>query len=147
MTPAQLATFKAAILADVAQTANVAAGNHGALAAYYNAVPAAPINVWRPSIAIAELNTAIVWSEFALLGAALQATYSAMIAPGSIDSTSANVRAGFGTVFAGKVSLSNLTALAQRSAMRFEALFTSGNVCAAFGYQVSVPDIAAALGS
>lgn len=147
MTPAQLATFKAAILADATQTANVVAGDHGALAAYFNGVPATPVSLWRPSISIAELNTAIDWSEFAALTTALRETYNAMISPGAIDSTAPKIRGGFSTVFAGKTSLTSLTALAQRSATRFEALFTTGNVCAMFGYQVSAADIAAALGS
>jgi hypothetical protein len=146
LTPAQLATFKAAILADSSQTQNVSAKAHGAIAAYYAA--AGTGNVWRPSISTSELNTAIVWSEFAALTALLQNTYLALIAPGYVDATSANVRAAFATIFgAATTSRPNLTAIAQRPASRFEALFTTSQVCSLFGATPSVEDVVAALGS
>jgi hypothetical protein len=143
MTPAQLATFKAAILADFPSPA--ARADHGAVAAYYNANGTGFI--WRPSISVSEMNTAVVWSEFAVLSALLQSTYMAMV-QGGLDATSANMRGGFTTVFGpATASRANLTALAQRTPTRFEALFTASNVTQLFGYQVTPVDVAAALGS
>ena len=139
-----LSTLKAAIQADAALTAFLAAGNHGAVADYYN-TPAAG-SIWRPSISVAELNNAIVWSEFAALSVQLQNTYLAMTAGGSVDATQARIRAGFAAVFSG-VSLTNLTAMAQRAPSRFETLFTTANVCSAFGQSVTPADVAAALGA
>jgi hypothetical protein len=145
MTPAQLATFKAAILADPNLATARANGDHGAIANYYNAAGAGFI--WRPSISVSEMNTAVVWSEFAVLSALLQSTYMAMV-QGGLDATSSNMRGGFTTVFGpATASRANLTALAQRTPTRFEALFTASNVTTVFGYQVTPVDVAAALGS
>lgn len=143
MTPAQLTTFKTAINGDAALASARAAGDHGAIAAYYNGAGAGTI--WRPSVSVSELNTAIVWSEFIALTQGQRDAYRALIS-GSIDATNTNIRSGFGSIFAG-TSLSNLTALAQRVPSRFEALFTVAQVCSVFGYTVSVADVAAALGS
>jgi hypothetical protein len=74
-----------------------------------------------------------------------QNAYLALI-QGAIDATNANIRAGFGAIFGG-TSVTNLTALAQRVPTRFEALFTTAQVSAAFGQSVTVADVAAALGA
>jgi hypothetical protein len=146
LTAAQLATFKAAILADANLAANRAAQAHGAIADYY--ALAGTGTIWRPVITTQELNTAIVWSEFSALTALLQNAYMALISPGYIDATSANVRGGFTAIFAvGTTSRTNLTTLAQRTPTRFEALFTTANVCSLYGYTPSVADVAQALGS
>jgi hypothetical protein len=145
MTPAQLATFKAAILADANLTAALSAGEHGTIAAYYNAAGTGLI--WRPSISVSEVNTAVVWADFAVLSALLQNTYMAMI-QGGLDATSSTMRNGFTTVFgAGSPTQLNLIALARRVPTRFEALFTTASVTTVYGYIVSVADVAAALGS
>ncbi len=83
MTPAQLVTFKAHILANAALVTERAANNHIAIAAHYNAAGSGV--VYRPSIDAAELNTAIVWTEYATLTAVLQNCYQAMAAAGSVD--------------------------------------------------------------
>ena len=139
MKASNISAFKAAILADPALTAFLAAGNDGSIAAYYNA-PGTGL-IWRPSIQITELNTAIVWSDFALLSALLQNTYIAMISSGFVDATSARIRNGFSTVFTIGASLTNLTAIAQQVPTRFEALFTTAQVTTEFGTQVRVEDV------
>lgn len=142
MTPAQLATFKAAVLAEPALAALRTAGDQGGIAAYYNAQGAS--SVWRPVITIAELNTAIVWSEFIALTQGQRDAYMALISAPSIDATKTNVRNGFASIFAA-TSLANLTALAQRLGTRFELLFTTAQVSAVFGQVVSPADVAAAM--
>lgn len=144
MNAAQLATFKVAINGDANLSAARAAGDQGAIAAYYNA--AGTGTIWRPSISVGELNTAIVWSEFSAMTVGKQNAYLAMVLA-SVDATNANIRAGFASIFAGLTSLANLTALAQRVPTRYEALFTTAQVCSVFGRQVSVADVAEALGS
>lgn len=144
---AQLQAFKAAIAADAALAAARTAGAHGDIAAYYAADHASQM-VWRPSIPVSELNTAITWSEFAALTVQMQNTYQALVTPGFIDATSANVRGAFTTIFAANTaSRPALTAIAQRRASRFEALFTTGNVCSLFGYVPTVQDVADAMAS
>jgi hypothetical protein len=140
----QLATFKAAINGDANLAAARAAGDQGAIAAYYNAAGSG--SIWRPSINSAELNTAIVWSEFIALPVQTQNAYFALVQGGKIDATNANIRAGFSSIFAG-TTIGNLTALAARVPTRFEALFTTANVCSCFGQTVTPADVAQALGS
>jgi hypothetical protein len=139
LTTAQLQTFKTAILGDGNLTAFLSAGDMTSIAAYYNS-PGTGF-IWLPSITTSLLNDAIVWSEFASLTVAQQNTYMAMIVVGTVDATQANIRTGFSTIFSGKTTLSNLTALAQRVPTRFESLFTLSNVCSLFGYQVSANDV------
>lgn len=144
MTPAQLTTFKAAINGDSNLTALLTAGDQGGIAAYYNTPSGAM--VWKPVITIQLLNTAIVWSEFIVLTALKQNAYFAMTST-NIDATSANIRAGFSSVFGASTTLNNLTAIAQRQGTRFENLFASGNVVpnGLFGLNVQPQDIADAL--
>lgn len=138
---AQLATFKAAIVADPNIAAELAALDDAAIAAYYNAPSSPAVSLWRPNIPVAELNTAVDWSAFAGLTALKQNTYFAMTQPGFVDATAVNIRNGFGTVFGTSTTLTALTALAQRTATRFEALFTTANVCALFGIVVNAEDV------
>ena len=139
LTTAQLQTFKTAILGDGNLTALLSAGDMTGIANYYNAQGTGFI--WLPSVSVSVLNDAIVWSEFAGLTVALQNTYLAMIIGNYVDATNANIRTGFSTIFNGKTTLSNLTAIAQRTPTRFEAVFSVGNVCPLFGYQVSANDV------
>lgn len=145
LTSAQLTTFASAINTDTGVNGLIATHGWPAIADYYN-TSAGTGSVWRPCIEIPELNTAIIWSEFSGLTVALQNTYLAMTADGSVDATSSNIRSGFSTVFSGKVSLTNLTAIASRVPTRFEALFTTANVCSLFGYRVTASDVMLALG-
>lgn len=146
MLSSQLPIFKAAILADANLVVQRAAGDQGAIAAYYNANGSG--SIWKPAISAAQLNTAIVWSEFILGTPAVQNGYFALLQGDPIDATNANIRAGFASIFAGAtVSLANLTALAARTPTRFEALFTTANVCSCFGQLVTPADVAQALGS
>lgn len=143
---AQLQTFKAAINSDANITVSLASGDQGAIAAYYNG--ASTTNVWLPAIPVSVLNTAIVWSAFIALSVQTQNAYFALTQGGTVDATNANVRAGFSSIFgAGTQTLTNLTAIAQRLATRFENLFATTNVTTVFGYTVTPADVAAALGS
>lgn len=61
MTPEQLTTLKTAMLADINLTALVAANEHGAIAAYYNA-PSTFV-VWRSTTPLGEISDAITWAN------------------------------------------------------------------------------------
>lgn len=146
MTPGQLTVFKAAIIANGSLSAMIAANDHIGIAAFYNGVGTGV--VYRPSISAAELNTAIVWTEYAALTAVFQNCYQAMIAPGTVDGSNANIRAGFGSVFAAAtVTKANLVAMAQRVPTKFEMVFTTASVCSLFGVAVTANDVAQALGA
>lgn len=146
MTPAQLLTFKAHILANAALVDERAASNHIAIAQHYNGAGTGVI--YRPSIPATELNTAVVWTEYALLTVLFQNCYQAMIAPGAVDGSNANIRTGFATIFAAaNGTRANLVALAQRVPTKFEQVFTVANVCSVFGQTVTPNDVAQALGA
>jgi hypothetical protein len=148
LTSSQQATFKADILAN--QAAEAAAQDIDAIVAYYNADSAT--SLWRPSISVDELNTAIVWAEFAGFTAVKQNCYLAMI-QGKIDATKPNIRNGFSTIFSAQnsASLVNLTTLAKRIGTRFEVLFSTvdgaANVSSFFGAVVDRNDVINALAS
>jgi hypothetical protein len=142
----QLATFKVAITTDPALTADVLAFNTGKIAAYYNVTSTG--NIWKPRLNTGELNTAVVWSEFAVLSAQLQNTYNTMITPGYLDATSPNIRGGITACFtAGTVTRTNLTNIAQRPPTRFEALFVSASASAVYGQLCTNELVIQALGS
>lgn len=146
MTPAQLQTLKAAILADATAAPLAAANNHIAIAAYLNQTGSGL--VYRPAIPSWEMNTGIVWTEYAVLTALQQNCYQAMISPGTIDATSANIRAGLLAIFGAAVTTkANLTALISRTQTKGESVFTIGNVCPLFGAVFTQNDVAQALGS
>lgn len=146
MNASQLATLKTALLADANVSALIAANNHIAISATYNQ-PGTGV-IYRPSISAAQLNTAIVWSEYVLLTAVQQNAYQAMIAGGQVDGSSANIRAGFASIFATSlVTKANLIAISQRVPTKGEMVFTAANVCSAFGLSLTPNDIAQALGS
>ena len=147
MTTAQLATIKAAINGDPTAAAfeNGDSGNQ-ALATYLNTVPASPTMVWRPVVSAADMAAVIDWSAFAALTVAKQNTYFALQS-GPVDATSVNIRNGFNTVFGAGATLTALTALAQRGASRFEAMFTTSNVCSVFGQSISAWEVGSARNS
>lgn len=148
MTPAQLSTFKAHILANAALVAERAASNHSGIAAHYNSAGTGV--VWRPLITAAELNTAVVWTEYATLTAVLQNCFQAMIAAGSVDGTNTNIRAGFASIFAGTgaaVTRANLVTLAQRVPTKLEMVYMTGSVCSLYGRIVTPNDVAQAMGT
>jgi hypothetical protein len=141
MTPAQIATFKADILAKAGSSFVLA--DQGAVSAYYNSTGTGFF--WRPSVPVGEMNTAIVWSEFVALTSQVQAGYQALTQGGTVDTTSANIRSGFSTIFAGLTTLTNLTAIAKKVPTNFEALFTASNICALPGVTVTPALVAQAL--
>lgn len=146
LTPAQNTTLAAAINGDGTLAGAVAAKDWYTIAVAFNALSNPPVSIWRPSVTVQELNTAVDWSAFAVLTVAKQNTYFAMITPGFIDATSANIRGGFNTVFGAGATLTALSALAQRTATRFEALFSTSNVSDVFGQTLSAGDVQKAMG-
>jgi len=150
MTSAQLATLKAAIRDETDPTFASArsAGATSAMADFYNQPASPQVFLWRPDVPIRDLVNAIIFSELEAATVAKRDVWSTLIGGDTIDATKANIRAGFALVFAGtpgSVSVTNLTAAAQRPATRFEALFTAGNVSSVFGQSLSGDDIIAAL--
>ena len=148
MNATQLTAFKAAILADASLATMRTASNHIGIADYYNGAGTGV--VFRPAISASELNTAIVWSEYALLTVAFQNCYQAMIAPEMVDGSNANIRTGFATIFAGvgqAVTRANMIALAQRVPTKFEQVFTTASVCALFSRFITPNDVARAMGA
>src|SRR5574337_1025443 len=146
LTASQLAALKADIGGQSSLTADVAAANWPAIAAFYNAPSSPAVTIWREDVKPSEIVAAITGSEFVALTAIKQSLLSLLLMPGVVDATSANVRADFSAIFASGSSLTALTTLAQRTATRIEALFTTAQVSATYGYELTAADVQQAMG-
>ena len=121
LTSAQNATLKAAMLVDANVIAIVGQDQH--VADYYNS--ASTTAIWLPNLPRATIIASTNWVAFAAKTALLQATFTALLLDGTVDATNANIRNGFGAVFSG-ADLTALSSVAQRTATKLEALFSSG---------------------
>lgn len=151
MTPAQLATLKAAIAADATANAfpNTSDGNF-ACAAYLNTVPGSPTQLWRPDVTPTEINSTIIYSAYVALTAIKQNGLLQLTQGATVNATAASVRQGFSDIFGAGATLTALTALAQRPGTRFEVIFSSGGppaVSSMFGQRVAYEDVQAARNS
>lgn len=144
LTSAQLATLKTAINGDANLTALVASGDAYQIAAYYNQPSNPAVSIWRPQIAVKELNAVIDWTAYAALTVAKQNAYMAMTQGGVVDATALTIRNGFTSIFGAGTTLTALGTLAARTGSRLEALFSSGNVSTVFGMQITDMDVTAA---
>lgn len=141
MTPAQIATLKAAIAADPTMSAypNTSDGAYD-LAQYLNATSNPAVSIWKPDVSPSAMAAAVDWTAYAALTAAKQNAYLALT-QGPVDATSASVRSAFSSIFGAGATLTALSALAQRTASRLEAVFTTSNVCSVYGQMVGYQDV------
>lgn len=146
LTPAQQTTLKTDMHSAgnaAALGAFLAATDWVSIAAFYNANSAQ--TVWKPNISVRDLTRNIVGSAFDALTAQKQNGYLALTSGGVVDATSASIRAWFSDIFGAGVTLTALTAEAQRLATRFELLFSTAaspsNVSSVFGQVVSATDV------
>lgn len=124
LTASQLSTLKTDIQGRASLASSVAAADWPTVAAFYNAPASPAVNVWRADIATEEIAPQVVMSDFVALTAVKQNGLLLLTQGPKIDATQANVRSAFASIFgAGSTTLTNLTALAQRPATRFEAMF------------------------
>jgi len=153
LTSSQLQALKTDILSKVGTggplQAAYAAGNDQGIADWYNQ-PASPVTkVWKPSVSIAELNSAIAWADMVGIPAARQTTYLAMTQAGSIDMTDAQVRQGLVEIFGnGSTSVTGITNVGRRDATNLELLFSTGTTTKTsqvFGQLLTNQDVAQAL--
>lgn len=145
LSTAQLATLKTAINADATAAAfSLTSDGDFNLAAYLNAVPPAPISVWRNDIQPGEVSRVVQMSAFVAL-TAIKQNGLILLTQGTIDASAIEVRSGFTAIFGAGSTLTALTALAQRPATRFEAIFSTAaapaNTSVMFGKQASPDDI------
>ena len=146
LTPAQLAAIKTDISAQSSLTADVASANWPAVAAFYNAPSSPAVTVWRADVKPSEIVAAITGTDFTNLTAIKQSLLLLLLTPGVVDATSSNVRADFSAIFPISASLTALTNIAQRTATRIEALFTTAQVSATYGYTLTAADVQQAMG-
>src|SRR5208337_4604359 len=118
---AQLATLKTDIQGQGSLTGAVIGHDAVTVANFYNANSATAI--WRSDLTDHEVVAACVMTEVVALTALALSAFQILIKPTIINAASANVQSAFTTLFSGKTTLTNLTAVAQRTATRLEALF------------------------
>jgi hypothetical protein len=123
LTAAQQTTLKTDANGQGTLTAAIAAHNWTPCVAFYNAN--GPTAVWRNNVRNSEVVANIVASAYIALTALQQKALDLYIGPDIVDATSANVRAGFSSIFGAGATLTNLTAVAQRTGTRLEILLAS----------------------
>ena len=132
LTPAQLQTLKAAILAETtpAFVAFRAAGDKFSMAAWYNG--ASTTVVWKTSVSKAEIiqSPAFDWTRVDNLSVGKARIWDEMFSVGNINSASANIRAGIDATWVGTQADLNVRAAVyaacKRFASRVEKLFVAG---------------------
>lgn len=145
LTASQLAALKTDIAAQPSLASAVAAQNWPTIAAFYNAPSSPAVTIWRTDVPADEIVAAITFADLITLSVQQVLALQVLITPGTVDATSANIRTDFSTLFTGKGSLAALTALAERTATRLEALFTTNQVSAVYGYALDVNDVVFAM--
>jgi len=132
LTPAQLATLKADILADSTLNANpnTPDGNQ-AIADAYNALAAPTWTVWKTNVSINEVGKKFNGAELAGLTTGNQTrlqTVAAYLA-GGVNPSLLDNRQFFDDIFSGAggvTTRANLLALWKRSSLRAEKLYSTG---------------------
>jgi hypothetical protein len=149
LTPAQLATLKTAILAEPSLSTAVATADDQAIANWFNEPSSPAVAVWKPVVDIQALNSAIAWADMVVLTQEKQLTYQSMIWANQVDMTDNQVRQGLKAVFgAASTSYTAIVAIGQRTATRYEALFSSGagpKVSTVFGEALTPQAVSTAL--
>ena len=129
----------------------IASRDDSTIADFYNQLASPTVTLWIPRVTRNALINAVVASEFVTLTVNQQNTWFVLMQADIIDATQARVRTNFSTVFStlGPTTLTNLTAAAQRSATRLEALFVtvagSANVSSVYGQVLTARDVAHSL--
>lgn len=133
LTNAQLLTLKAAILNETNPTfvGYRNANDRPSMATFFNQASSPAFTVWKTSVPIAQVGTAMNSNEVAGLTTAntnrlqVMAAYSG----GAFNPSIADVRAAFDNVFSGAGGVNTRTALLvlwKRIATRFEKLYATG---------------------
>jgi hypothetical protein len=141
LTPNQLATLKADILADPAfTTLKDSPDGRFAIATAYNLNPASDFWVWKSYLTKSDAvnstsvdNTTFNWTGNGFISRSLNeiaAWENLWNTTGAVNPSLAQVRAGFAAIFTGAgnaaANLVHLQAMARRKATRAEKLFASG---------------------
>ena len=148
LTVAQLATLKTDIQSQGSLAVARTAADWITVANFYNAPSATPI--WRTDLRNSEVMAALVGTDVAALSSAGSlGLLQILLTPDTTDASSVNIQTDFSTLFSGKVSLTNLTNVAQRLGTRLESLFSAGGPPATtvlFGYSIQASEVQKAMG-
>ena len=133
LTAPQLATLKAAILADGTLNAfpNNSDGNYDLANTGLKAVAAGPNNIcWKSAVQPAEYRNQIVWSEIAALTAGNSRVWEYITGMNTlpINAADANIRSAISAAFTSGApnTLTVLTAIAKRIMTKLESFFATG---------------------
>lgn len=149
MTPQQLATLKAAILADPQLAAQpMTSGGALVIAEAMNLQATPAFVVWRSSVTRAEiLQNGFDWTRLDNLSVGKARVWSDIFVDGTINPSKSNVRTGIESVWVGTAQDLAVRAAVyihcKRNATRAEKLFASGTgsdaAPATMGYEGAVP--------
>lgn len=130
LTPQQLTTLKADILADPA-LAGQPNNSDGAfaIAAAYSLLASPDFIVWRTAVSTSDCKKATTWTEFIGRSQGERDAWQFMLSNGIINAGDANIRQGIVDIFSGPSGATTraaLVAIAKRKATRAEKLFATG---------------------
>ena len=151
LSSAQLSALQAAITADAALTTLNTANGFQQIADALNLASSPAVSVWIPNLSTSTMLSAILAADMPT-AAGLIGYLQMMLAVGTVDTTQANVRTSFSTIFAAKQSLTNLAAIAQRTGTRFESLAAfitaagAASVSSVYGIRLAAFDVQQAVG-
>ena len=105
-----------------------AAGDNGTCVVLLNEVRAG-ITVDKPTVTAADMQSAVVGTEFAALADVAQRAWQCVLACGDVPVENANIRAQVSAIWdVGTTTRSNLVSLQTRTGSRAEELFGAGAV-------------------
>jgi hypothetical protein len=130
---------------DASALADFVAGDDWySVAQWYNQL-AGGSTVWRPNIPTNELKKGLVGSAFSALTVQKQNSYFALVSGDSVDATVDSIRAWFQEIFGAGMTTTNLTAIAQKPATKFEMLFSvvaaPSHTTTVFGHGVTAEEV------
>ena len=117
---------KTALKNDINGRANlasaVAAQDWPLISNFYNTTASPTVNVWNPFMTVAQINSAINWTNFVAQTVQQLLAFDQMTKTGVVDASNANVRGGFSKVL-DSASATSVQAAAQKQATYFEGLY------------------------
>lgn len=99
LTQPQIATLRAAVMAEPTISAIVASADDIAIAAWLNS----PVTekCWKTEMAIAEVHDIMNWTEFISRSVAEKAAFTCMFVMGMVNPSRPNIRSGVNDIFSG----------------------------------------------
>lgn len=131
LTTDQLATLRAAILAEPAVAQFLADGRHNAIKDFYNAYADPAVKAWRPYYDANDLFSATKLTEYIARTAGERQAYDMLLSRGALDATRKAIRDAVADIFSGQSNSTSRAAILNdmtENATRAHVLFGGSSV-------------------